>query len=580
MIYGDVSDFLSTFIDLTDKNDLFDYKCIDDGSMESYSNELHKFNHLYKCYFYYKNGLVLKKEDLVHLIKIYLYYKENNKNNSYLIAEFILSYYNTICNKEYAKNVSNVKQIKKDFQDALKEFPKIKNPILIFCDDSYELYNLIINHGLKKKDFFLGDMIDRACSNLKFQKEKKQKLVKRLLQNQKYPLKVVEYDEEIEKNVSYYEKYIYALLSENLYYQYPEKIIYELDRVNKLNEKVLDSIVNNIIEKVNTLQDRSIKEDESFIQVLAEIDELIKIINRLLNIIKNINKSQQKKLHECITNILYIKRIVVSNDEKMKSQMQEFKYETVVPNEKITEFIESVNNNIGLLYTTSCGNFIKKLEDSLNIYSQYPISYIFNSFNIDSERQIYSKSDDDIEDSVFKEYYDLKGKEYTESHTELQNKLGKDYYKQMLKYMKNQFMTEQYFILSFFNMKKGNKSLMNLLMSKADYSLKNQYIILAMNVIQIEHTVIEILKKMNVDYSKNGFKNLNELAKHYIDDAPYFNGLMYINYILYEKNGLNIRNNISHGNYFKREVDVELLTTYCAIMFLNNVYRKECGHDA
>ena len=586
MIYGDVADYLSTFIDCEETNELFNYESLDNNLPESYKSELHKFNYLYKCYFFNKNRLafminnyeiILKKEDLNHLMKIYLYYKENNKNNSYLIAEFLLSYYNTISNKGYAKNVSNAKKIKKDFKETLENFSEIKNPILDFCNDSYELYNMIIDYGIKQKDCFFGDIIDRACSNLQFQKEKKQELMEKLLKNQKYLLKVIEYDEEIEKNVSFYEQYIKSLLSENLYYQYPEIIIYELDKINKLKKELLDLIINNIIEKINILQDRSLKDDESIIQILAEIDELIGIINRFLNKIKNKDDSQSKKLNECINNILYIKRMVVSNDEKIRSQMQEFKYEKEIPNGKIEEFVELVSNNIGLLYTTSCGNFIKKLEDSLNTYSQYPISYMCNSFNIDSEKQVYSKADENIEESVFKDYYDLKGKEYTESHPYLQNKLGKDYYKQMLKHMRNEFLTEQHLILSFFDMKRGNKSLMNLLISKGEYSIKNSYVLLAMNVIQIEHTVIEILDKMKKEYSKNGANNLNELAKEYVNDPIYFNGLMYINYILYEKHGLDIRNNISHGNYFNKNVEVELLTTYCAIMFLNNIHRKECG---
>ena len=98
-----------------------------------------------------------------------------------------------------------------------------------------------------------------------------------------------------------------------------------------------------------------------------------------------------------------------------------------------------------------------------------------------------------------------------------------------------------------------------------------------MNVVQIENTIIEILKKKGGKISKDGFKNLNELANDYFNDDLYFNGLMYINYILYERHGLNIRNNISHGNYFKKNVEVEIMTTLCAIMFLNNLSRKECG---
>ena len=66
----------------------------------------------------------------------------------------MLSYYNTISSNEYAKNVLNAKKIKKDFKDTLENFSEIKNPILDFCNDSYELYNMIIDYGIKHKECF------------------------------------------------------------------------------------------------------------------------------------------------------------------------------------------------------------------------------------------------------------------------------------------------------------------------------------------------------------------------------------------------------------------------------------------
>ena len=57
----------------------------------------------------------------------------------------------------------------------------------------------------------------------------------------------------------------------------------------------------------------------------------------------------------------------------------------------------------------------------INPYGIDSMIYIFNSYNIDSESQIYLKSDEGIEDSIFKTYYDKKGQEYTKNHPELRN---------------------------------------------------------------------------------------------------------------------------------------------------------------
>ena len=585
MIYGDVADYLATIIDYKELDKPFDFDAFKNNSNESYINELHKFNYFYKCYFFNNNRLVfminnyeivLKKDVLTHLIEMYLYFKEKDNRNSMLIAEFLLSYYNTIKSKEYNDKVSNAKNIIKQFNEVILKSKELKNPVLEFSNVSYKLYDMVIDHSIKQKNFYVGEMVQRACTNLKLIPDMKNKLIEKFLRNQILPMNVIEFDSRISEHVSYYEQYIKYIISENTYYKYPENIIYKLDNIGKLRKNIKNLILNNIIDKINAIHDRAFNYQESVIQLIAEIDEIIQLINRLLNKLKSLNERQRKKIHECINNILYIKRVVLSDDDRIKSQMQEFTYNTSIPNKEISEYVELVETKPGILYHHSCGNFIKKLEDSLNIYSEHAISYTFNSFNIDSEKQIYFKSDDIIENTVFKQYYDSKGMEYTKQHPELQNKLDGGYYSQMLKCIKNQFVTEQFLIISFFNINKGEGSLIKLLMSRGELVLKNKYVVLAINVSQIEHMIVELLKKHEKKHSKSGVSNLNELAKDYIDDPTYFNGLMYINYILYERQGLDIRNNIAHGNYFKKDIEVELLTTFCAIMFLNSLYRKEC----
>lgn len=584
MLHNEIKDYLKTFLDIDTKNETFDYDLKDGSSLEKYNDELHKFNRIYNNFFLFDNRLVyiinnyeilLKKEDLQQIVKLYIFFKKHNPNNCFLIAEFLISYFNSINTLEYKKSVNDYKEVRKQFREIVIVDSGIDNILDELILKSYKLYNKIIDYGATKEDFFLGDILERGCVNLRNSKELKKRFIKKLLNNQIYPSKVIVYDENIKSNKKYYEKYILGLKKGNIYNKYPEEILFILDKEKLLTQEMFNIILNRIIERVWVLQDKAADEKESFIQIIAEADELIKILNKYLNKIKNMNETQKRKIHECLKNILYIKRFVVSDQERMNSQMQEFKYEQVIPNKEIDKFVSTVNENIGTLYVSSCGNFTRELEKALESYSEHPISYIFNSYNIDSDAQIYLKSDEGIEDSVFKVYYDKKGLEYTEKHPNLRNRLNEDYYVQLLKYLKHQFLTNQHFIISFFNNKEGNRSLIDKLISKGSYKVKNDYVILAMNVVQIESTIIEILKKKSITISKNGFKNLNELANEYIYDDLYFNGLMYINYILYERHGLNIRNNISHGNYFKKNVEVEIMTSLCAIMFLNNLLRKE-----
>lgn len=585
MSYGAIANYLSTFIDYSELNEEFDYSFNLNSTNDIALQELHKFNKIYKSFFFYKNRLVyminnyeivLKKDDLIQIINLYLYFKDNNKNNTYLIAEFLLSYYNTISSQEYAKNVENSKKTKNEFRDILSSFSQLKKPIIEFYDLSYELYTRIIDYSIKNEDIFIGDILDRICINMKLKADKKEIIVEKLLKNGIYPMTVIKYDNIVNCHVDFYERYIIDILKRETYYNYPENILYILNNKQLLKKEILNLVLNDIITKINVIQDRVTNPSANFIQILSEIDEIIKLINRLLNKLIAIESEQVKKMHECLNNILYIKRMVVADTEKMNSQMQEFTYEQAIPNSKISEFVESINKNIGSLYCFSSGNFIKRLNQSLENYSKYPTSYIFNSFSIDSEAQVYQKSNDGIENSIFKKYYDSKGKKYTVNHSELRNILTEGYYNQLIKYMRDSFMNEQKLIISFFDIKEGRNSLIEKLIKKGNYVLENNYIILAENVIIIEGMIIKIMKNKKLNYTKSGISNLNVLAKEYYSDDIYFNGLMYINYILYEKQGLNIRNNISHGNYFKRNVEVELFTTFCALMFLNNLSRKEC----
>lgn len=586
MLYGDIADYLKTFVDVDKQNESFDYNLNEMSSLEMHLDELHKFNQIYDSFFLFDNRLVyminnyeilLKKEDLKQIIKLYMYFKKHKSNNCFLLAEFLVSYFNSINTTEYKNNVKNYKEARKDFRQIVIVDSGICNILDELTLKSFELYNKIIDYGLTQKDFFLGNIMERGCVNLKINKKLKKKFIKKLLKNQIYPSKTIIYDENVRSNKEYYKKYILNLKNENAYSKYPEEILFILDREKLLTKSMFNTILNRIIERVGILQNKVADQRESFIQIVAESDELIKVLNKYLNKIQNMNKLQKKKIHECLENILYIKRFIVSDQERLNAQMQEFKYEQIIPHKEINEFVSSINENIGSLYVSSCGNFIKELETALKSYSEYPVSYIFNSYNIDSDSQIYLKSDEGIEDSIFKTYYDKKGQEYTKNHPELRNRLNEGYYIQLLKYLKHLFLTRQHFILSFFNTKEKSRVLIDKLISKGSYKLKNDYVILAMNVVQIENTIIEILKKKGRKTSKDGSKNLTELAKDYFNDDVYFNGLMYINYILYERHGLNIRNNISHGNYFKKNVEVEIMTTLCAIMFLNNLNRKECG---
>ena len=584
MLYGEIKEYLKTFIECDTLNEKFDYSINNESSPDIYLKELKKFNNTYNSFFMNKGRLVfminnyeimLKEEDLKQILKLFLFYKKSNSENCYLIAEFLLSYFNTINSKEYKENVNNYKEIKDTFKKIILNNKEDKNILSTFKQISFKLYNKIIDYGAHKDNFFLGNILERACINFNNDKLLKAKIIKKLLENNVYPSKVILYDENIKENFKYYKKYLLDYENYSIYSRFPDEMLYILDKNGLLKNSIIKLIINNIIDRTNMLQEKCDDEHENFIQIISEIDYLKSFLNNALNRLTMLSVCHKKKMHECLINLLYMKRVLISDEDRINSQMQEFKYEQAIPNDKIDEFVNAVNDNIAVLYSSSVCNFEKELEQSLNTYAKYPMSYIFNSYNIDSDLQTYLKSEDGFIDSVFMNYYDEKGKIFTNKNMNLQNILTKGYYIQLIKYLKHQFISYQQYIISFFDLKEGKRSLIDKLIKQGSFRLYNDYVILALTVIQIENSIIDLLKIKGKNKTKNGFNNLNELAKEYTNDDFNFNGLMYINYILYEKHGLNIRNNIAHGNYFGKNIDIQILTTICAIMFINGLLRKE-----
>ena len=95
MLYSEIRQFLSTFIDIEEKNESFDYNLNDSSSLDNYTNELHKFNQIYNSFFMFNNRLVymfnnyeilLKSDDLKQIVKLY-----GNTTCSFLIVFITVS---------------------------------------------------------------------------------------------------------------------------------------------------------------------------------------------------------------------------------------------------------------------------------------------------------------------------------------------------------------------------------------------------------------------------------------------------------------------------------------------------------
>ena len=158
----ELKEYISSFIDMTESKDSFNYMFNLDSELETYKMEFSKFINLYNCFFF-SNGrllfvfnsyeIILKQEDIEQLLKLYLYSKKLQNKDYLLISEFIISYYTTIKNKEYRQKVNDYKEIYENYQNTLIKFREIDKPYVTFINNVFDFYNLTIQYCIENNIF-------------------------------------------------------------------------------------------------------------------------------------------------------------------------------------------------------------------------------------------------------------------------------------------------------------------------------------------------------------------------------------------------------------------------------------------
>jgi hypothetical protein len=578
----DILKFLKTFTEIGTLDEPFDFSINQSSSSSEYLSELKKINNLYNSFLWEKDRLlnaddcseiILTEEELKHILQIFQFYRTNDHCNCYLISDFLLSYLTTIKDKEYKNNVSNYKIVSDYFfkiisQETIKEIKKL----------SFDFYNKILDYNGKDKNLFFIEILEKIFKDFNESEEdkiSKESLIKKFLEKGILLSEVINYDQNIEKHLEYYEPYLLNYEMYDKYEKFPEEMIFILSKRKLLKNKVIKSILNKIIDKINPLILNFSFKEKSFIMTIYEIDKIKIFLNKFLSEVLNLSKKNKVKIYECLNNLLFFKRTIVSEEEKIKIQMNEFKGEINISEKEIEKIINPINNDIYILYPLLVCDFEQMLNESLEDYSRYPINYRCNSYEVDSLSQIYLKPEEGFKNSMFTNYYEELGKNFTRENSYLKNILSGNYYVQMMKYLNKILRNTQSFINFLFESKEGKKALINKLIYKKEYPIKNDYVILSLNTLEIENNIIKLLKMKGCKIESDGFKNLNTLAEYFYNDKDIMNGLMHINYILYERHGLNIRNNIAHGNYFNKNIELEILNSFCALMFINNLLGKD-----
>ncbi len=570
--------FLEGYINTETLNEEFDYEFSKNSTYEEFKREFKIFLCMHNSVFFHKTRLVtsinsneiwIKEKDLMQIFNLYLYATGNNKKNECLIImEFLYTYYKTIISLEYRNNVKDYKLVKNEFNKILRKF----NLSTYFYNENLvnlsHFYTKLIGNAIKNDEFISSEFIDRVFNNLN-RENGYDNIINMLLKNNKYIYILIKYDQEILCKKKIYVDYIEESLNSFGGYNHINDIIKYLINNNVLNYIDVKKIVNKYIDITNELVEKTKDKKYSFIQAVSEIDHLTQEINKLLSIISGKFPSVKLKLKEIIVLIMALKRFLVSDEEYSKSEMHLFEYKSgEIPSSEINKLKESLLNNVFVLYQLSKINFTKLVGDSLENYSKYPLASIGVHYRIDSKKQVYEKDlGNHIKGNNFKEYYDRVGSEYTRNHNKLRNILTENYYEELLRHTSITFGTQQSILLSILTKDEFNVIICKL-KDELGYNFENEYSVIASNIFAIETNIIKLLQRKNIKVTIDGSQNLNLLFNEY-NDTDHKDGLMYINYVLYESSGLNLRNNIVHGNSINSNLNIALLTSFSALIYIS-----------
>lgn len=573
-----IKNFLENNIDVEYIDENFNYNFNRESTVEEFNIEFKKFLSICNNFFYYKNRLVfiinnyeicLKLEDIEQILELYRYAKEHNALiEKMLLAEFIYTYHKTINTNEYKKNCNKNINPNDLFYKALRNKLLSRDFPDEFQNESYEFYIRMTNHAIENDIHIGGEIIHRMFNNLANKEYLSNQLINIFVANKINLCNIIEYDKEINIHVDTYLEYVYQSLDEFGGYNYAKEIIAKLDHSNSLDDLNKNNIINKYVDIFNKLGNKLKDKMHSFNNGLSEIDNLKIELNYIVNQVK-LNKKQKDKIKECLNSLMGLKRYLISDEEYVRKEMKKMNYSQEVKKEEIDKIRSELLENNFKLYALSKMDFHRQMKFALDLYSKFAISSIGMRIRIDSERQTYSVN---IEEknragNKFKDYFDNLGKEYTLiNKDELINKLDRDYYEELLKNLSNTFMMQQSMIVSLFTEEEWNKIFENL-GQQLGYDYENKYAILVSNILAIESNIIELMEEQNIEIFNTGFNNLNSLFDSYRDDKECINGLMYINYILYEKSGLNIRDNALHGNLINENITTHLIVTFSALIY-------------
>lgn len=559
-------------------NEKYNYE-FDINNNKEFEKEYLKFIYTYNYFFYSSTEKAIftfinsypcfiEEKQIDFLMKLIDVARINKKEDyEELIYEFLLSYYNSLDKYRkiegiIAKDINIYKRILIKKIDIDKITEKVIN-----------FYNKIIKYAVTKKIKISILEKERMSFNIKKKirnNKNAENIINQFIEDKVGLNSLIDYDYVKEKHIKNYQKYC---LEEELYGYTNDAVlkVFKIITKSKLcDESFIKTFINRIIEKTNYTIEMIGNYDENYIQTISSIEELIKDLN-MIKSNNSINKLYREKIVECIQKLLYAKRCYIKS-RKYKENMSSIKTELKIPKKEIDKIKKDVSINFSKLYNYTRIDFTKELEHAINSYSEHALLYHVKRINI-YENEVYRVESKYKIKMIYKEYFDSIGKKYiNNNYKKLLNILGKDYYETMLSYLKNNYSIQINLLASI--LMDSIADIKNNINSARLYKkicIDNLYEEMMAQIIGIESNIFKLSKDKKIR-SKNIESMLEKLFELYKNNDLYRNGIMYIYYILYCKDGFELRNKVAHGELlYKKNYTVELLMIYSCMIIINYI---------
>lgn len=584
------NDFLSRKF-LNFKAGKIDLNFTAESTIAEFELEFQRFINFTEAFFIQKGILVtainsycyeLNKDYLKYINEIYLKSKEvTNKIYSQFISEYLFTYYKTLRSAEYKSNIPDIETAKKNFKNIFHDRLFQRNGDIF--KNCMIFYRKVLKYGVDNKIILLPNVIERILP--KFYSRHKDTsdykyVFKKCLSQMRYLDYLIDYDFDISKHLDSYNEYIFKNINFSYGGERAIDIIRKLSDKALLEKKTLKAFINGYIDIVNNVNENAKNRNGDIITNIANIESLLKNLSELKNINYNYFPSSYKqRVSDCIIQVLFYKRKMLRDENYTRESMKEFGFEFTIPKQE-KSIIDYLKENISYLYPFSKINFGNMLEEAIKSYAEHPFFHMMLTYEIDNDNSVYISYNGNA-DGDLKSYYDFKGNEYiNKNHDKLLNCLDKDYYEVMLRHINASYNMSVDIVL--LQLEDYYEELLKKYRENFGYNddiFNNMYVLLCNSIIKIESYLLEIADKKSIKID-NVSDAINQLFNIYIENDEYRNGIMYINYILYDNLGLRLRNRLMHGEYTNnKNYCREFIVIASCLMFASYFINKELVNE-